>query len=117
MQFSDIFLSRKELALLKALASSDIQLEHRISKEFERLESLDFAESDFLISDGTITIGGNRISITDTGRGYLSFLRGRKASMRAKLVRDAFLLILGAVITLFFEHIHEVIALCGKLFQ
>ncbi len=121
MDFSDIVLSKEELAALRALAKSPVLVEPHNKDVLYRLKHFELAE----IQACSHTVPGVRFPrgayITDRGRDYLAYLRQQKSDKRRIRHHEIVLYFIsataGSAFTLLVEHFSDIIRFIQRLFQ
>ncbi len=130
MEFDQIILSKDELSVLKKLRDA-----HREKKEipvtpenrdiFDRLVHLELAKVQFSADaapDDKVSFPFPKTAhITERGLDYLAYLDGKEKERHRDWRRDIALSLFGAVIgsliTLLFEHAHDLVNLARVFFQ
>ncbi len=120
MEFNQIVLSKEELSALKELRDANCKKESiKVAPEnkdiFDRLAHFDLVVVRYSSEAAT----GDRVSfplpkaafITERGLDYLTYLEGKSKERRRDWRREIALLIIGSLITLFFEHFHDLLNL------
>ena len=88
MQFSDIYLSRREKALLDRLFTEKQTLTGKEIEVFDYLNNLGFAESSFVAQyDGSKSAHDDEYTITDLGRRYLLWFRAQRRRLIGDWIR------------------------------
>lgn len=126
MDFEEIFLSKEELSALRELKKSAsektvVLVEAKNKTAFNRLAHFQFAE----IDDYTKSLSGEVISfplpksvrITQRGSDYIAYFDNNKKDKRSDRRHDILLLLIGALITLFFDHFCDILNFARALFH
>ncbi len=126
MEFDQIVLTEEELSALKELRDANrenkwIKVTPENKAVFDRLVHFELAEvrySSEATTDNIVTLPLPKAAyITDKGLDYLSYLDGKRKERQRDWKRDIILLLIGSLVTLFFEHIFDLINFVGTFFQ